>query len=621
MRRLLLLSVVAALAVLFVVPAGTVLADTSTGGLRITAIDTSEHPRTTVTVSAPREKVGRDLPAEAFELTERGEIRDVEIRELPAEERQVVLAIDTSGSMGAAPMEAAKEAATAFVRQLPSGARAAVVEFNNKPRLLSPMSSDTEGHAAAISRLSSGGGTALYDSIALSLDQFEGEHGHAIVVLSDGADTKSSTGLDGIADHVADSGASLYVVELQTPKGNNAILHRLALAGSGRVVSAADPDELTRLYDNIAAELRDNYMLTYRSHEVGRVEVRVTVDHPGGQAEVTRRVSLPSPPLVPFAPGVMASPWTLGVGATFMFAAAALLLATVLWPGEVRSLLARRRAWGMGASHSLPGMTTLANRATLVVERNLQKRGWTPSLNASLERAGITLRPGEFVVLCGSAAVAGLAIGIVLGGMLLGLLVVAAVGVLSLFGLRVLGERRRSKFGDQLGESLQLMSGSLRAGYSLLQAVDAVAHEADSPTAEEYRRIVVETRLGRDLQEALHAMDKRVGTEDFRWVVQAIAIHQEVGGDLAEVLDTVAGTLRERNQIRRQVKALSAEGKLSALILFVLPFGIAAFLAVVNPGYLSPLFEHWAGWAMIGMGTVLLTVGGLWLRKVVRIVF
>ena len=108
------------------------------------------------------------------------------------------------------------------------------------------------------------------------------------------------------------------------------------------------------------------------------------------------------------------------------------------------------------------------------------------------------------------------------------------------------------------------MAGSLRAGHSLLRAVDSVASEADAPTSEEFARIVNETRVGRDLNDALDEVAERMGSDDFTWVAQAIAIHREVGGNLAEVLDAVGHTIRERNAIRRQVKALAAEGKLSA---------------------------------------------------------
>ena len=181
--------------------------------------------------------------------------------------------------------------------------------------------------------------------------------------------------------------------------------------------------------------------------------------------------------------------------------------------------------------------------------------------------------------------------------------------------------RRQAAFADQLDDSLQLMASSLRAGHSLLRSVDSVSHEAEAPTSEEFARIVNETRVGRDLNEALDEVAERMGSEDFVWVAQAIAIHREVGGNLAEVLDAVGHTIRERNQIRRQVKTLAAEGKLSALVLMVLPFGVGGFLLVASPGYMTKFTDSLIGCGLLVVGAVLLVVGGLWLRKTVQVKF
>jgi tight adherence protein B len=187
--------------------------------------------------------------------------------------------------------------------------------------------------------------------------------------------------------------------------------------------------------------------------------------------------------------------------------------------------------------------------------------------------------------------------------------------------LKVRAGRRQAAFADQLDDSLQLMAGSLRAGHSLLRAVDSVSQEAASPTSEEFARIVNETRVGRDLNDALDEVAARMGSEDFVWVAQAIAIHREVGGNLAEVLDAVSHTIRERNAIRRQVKALSAEGKLSAIVLMALPFGVTGFISLTNPAYLARFTESFMGYALLATAGVMLLIGGLWLKKTVKIKF
>ena len=616
MRRLVLLLVVAALAV---APA-TAVAQDEPSALRVTAVDTSEHPEVTVRVSAPRDLVGASLSPGAFSLSEADQARDVRVEQVKGGELEVVLVIDVSGSMAGEPMAAAKAAAAGFLGEMPADTRIAVVAFDDTVRVASPMSADRDAHRAAIAALTPSGYTALYEGINAGLEQFSGETAQrAVVVLSDGGDNASSIALSDVTGRIIGAGTTLHVVELQTSDTEPEILDALSSVGYGQHIAVTDPQALSAVYGRIASDLRDSYVLAYTSQARGRVDLTVAVEHPGGRSEVTHRVSMPSAPVRPFAPGIFASPWILFVGIILMFGAFLFLLLSVLWPGEARSQLAgRARAAGAG---TLPGMGALASKATLVVEHNLERRGWSPSLNGSLERAGVNLRAGEYVVLSACAAIVAFAAGTVLLNVFIGLLAAGVTVILSVLSLKVLGDRRKAKFGDQLGETLQLMAGTLRAGYGLLQAIDAVAKESPSPTAEEFRRIVVETRLGRELDEALQAMDKRIGSEDFSWVVQAINIHHEVGGDLAEVLDSVAGTIRERNQIRRQVKALSAEGKLSAVVLYVLPFGVAGFISLTNPSYLSPLVTEPIGWVMLGVGAVLLTLGGLWLRKVVKIVF
>ncbi len=170
-----------------------------------------------------------------------------------------------------------------------------------------------------------------------------------------------------------------------------------------------------------------------------------------------------------------------------------------------------------------------------------------------------------------------------------------------------------------LPDTLQLMAGSLSAGYSMPQAVDTVVREGKPPISTEFNRALVETRLGVDLEDALDGIADRMASVDFTWVVMAIRIQREVGGNLAEVLTTVSATLRERERLRRQVQVLSAEGRLSAWILRMLPVVFALYLVIARPEYLEPLYTTVIGWIMIGGGVFLLAVGGFWLRKVVKV--
>ena len=298
---------------------------------------------------------------------------------------------------------------------------------------------------------------------------------------------------------------------------------------------------------------------------------------------------------------------------------ALLLVALVVVPaGPARVPLSRLDPAVAPQTSTLAGAGAAAGAA---VEKALVKQGRLASWSATLEGAGIAMSPPDLVLLVG---LLGLVSGAAFGLFFSPWLIVPGIALAPLVARLVVSlktSRRRGAFADQLDDSLQLMASSLRAGHSLLRAMDAVAQEAESPTAEEFARILNETRVGRDLGAALDELAERMGSDDFRWTAQAISIHREVGGNLAEVLDAVGTTIRERNAIRRQVKALSAEGKLSAIVLMALPFGIAAFIALTNPAYLAHFTESAVGWTMLAVALVLLVGGGLWLKKMVSIRF
>ena len=192
-------------------------------------------------------------------------------------------------------------------------------------------------------------------------------------------------------------------------------------------------------------------------------------------------------------------------------------------------------------------------------------------------------------------------------------------GLVPLLVMRVRIDRRRRAFMDQLPQTLQLLAGSLRAGYGLLQAIDTVVKEAADPTSTEFARVLTEARLGLPLEQALEGMAQRLESEDFHWVVLAIGIQREVGGNLAELLTTVADTMRNRAALRRQIRVLSAEGRISAWVIGLMPFFVAFALQILNPGYVGALLEEFAGILMLIVGGLLLVVGAIWLRRIVQI--
>ncbi len=263
----------------------------------------------------------------------------------------------------------------------------------------------------------------------------------------------------------------------------------------------------------------------------------------------------------------------------------------------------------------------LASRATAAVDRTLERSGRRSALEAKIEESGLLIGGGEAIVGLGAAAFVALLVGGILAGPMLGLVLVAVVLVAAYLVLGNLRDRRRARFAAQLHDLLQMVAGSLRAGHALTQAIESAATELGDPAGHELRRVLTEVRLGRDLSESLERMAARTHSEDFTWIVQAVRIHRDVGGDLADLLDRVAETIRARDHLRRQVASLSAEGRVSAIVLFILPIALTAMMTMSNPSYIGLLFTTGAGIVLLCIAVVLLTVGGLWLRHIVQSVY
>jgi tight adherence protein B len=252
--------------------------------------------------------------------------------------------------------------------------------------------------------------------------------------------------------------------------------------------------------------------------------------------------------------------------------------------------------------------------------RFADSRGFSERLDAELEAAAISLRSGEFVVVTIGAAFAGMIIGfLILKSPWLGLAAGAVAGAFPTVFLRLSLGRRAEKLREQLPDVLTIMASSLRAGHSFLQALDTTAKEIAQPAATEFQRVVAEIRLGRGAEEALEALSERVGSADFKWAVLAVNIQREVGGNLAEILDNVSDTLRERATMRRQIRVLTSEGRLSAWVLGIMPFGIGLYMFAVNKEYIMLLFTTKVGFVMVGFAGLMLVAGILWMRKIVDI--
>ena len=255
------------------------------------------------------------------------------------------------------------------------------------------------------------------------------------------------------------------------------------------------------------------------------------------------------------------------------------------------------------------------------LNRALEGRKVSADLSTQLARADLKVTVGEFLVL--QLVVA---LGLAVGGYFLFNTIVLAIlaAVIGWFAPRWFvsyrqGQRLRA-FSDQLGDSLNLMVNGLRSGYSVLQAMEAVSREMPSPISAEFARVVQEVQIGLPLEQALGNMLRRIKSDDLDLVITAINVQREVGGNLAEVLDVISFTIRERVRIKGEVRTLTAQGKYSGYVISLLPIGLALVLFCVNKPYVERLFTSgFCGWAMVVCGLLMIGTGFIAIQKIVTI--
>ena len=615
-------------AILLAVLAGPAAAQSGdSGALVLEGVDATKFPLVRAVVSGPA--VEGDLD-EAFVVEEDGEEVNADVIRLRSDELNVVVALDVSSSMTGEPLAEAKAAVAALLANLPDTVPVSVVSFGAGASVQSNFTADRDATMTAVNSLIAAGGTSLFDGINLGLAQLAAQGGTgALIVLADGGDSGNGATLEETTEKLVDSDVAVSFVGLRSEDFTPESLEAMTGPSDAELVVVDDSADFVSSFGDIGAGLGTSYEIRWRSSSDGEsadLEIALASD-PGQQLSRTFEHQ-PSAEFVPdvaldtrvvASPGLFGASWlpivaalSVSIGAAVLFLMMRNSEAALERRQERLADKDQRQAARKNALTDVQGR--LNDFSAHVLEAN--DRGRT--LDDTLDRAGLAVRSNEFVVFCAGVVLASLLLGVALFGIPYFLI----AGILPLIGipmfLKILTKRRRKKFVSQLGDTLQLMVGSLTAGYGLGQTLDSVAREADSPTAEEFSRVVMETRLGRSLEDALDAMSKRIQAPDFDWVVDAIKIQSSVGGNLSEIIDQVGETIRARIRIKRQVDALTAEGKISALVLFVLPFGLLGFITATNPDYIKPMFSGALGYTMLGIAAFMISMGGLWLKKLVN---
>ncbi|MGH2747730.1 MAG: VWA domain-containing protein [Actinomycetota bacterium] len=602
----------------------------------IRSVDAESFPKVSLTVS-----VGDKVATEEVTLEENGvAVESFDAVSLTESDNRVsvVLAIDVSGSMQGAPLSAAKTAASSFVRSMPEEIEVGIVTFADRPRVLLDLTTDHSAALESIRGLVAAGETALYDGVAAAAGLFSDEDQSNIVLLSDGGDTVSSASLKAATKAAGDAEAAVFSVGLESGEFDAEALRTMSSRTGGRYSPAATAD-LTGVYEELATELSGQFVVTYESVSEGGEELTLTVATAQGADTVlflAPEVEVPPAPkrIAPAAPGgpVLegAAGRAIALTATFLAVFGLMVMAFGSRARRKREEdLARRIESRVREHQEIAQPQSKEPRGPIewipvsvvhAAEKITENKEIKDKLDYRLERAGWPVAAAEFVALVGIASFGGMLVGIALmKNVVFALLMAGAGGAIPYIVLGFAVQRRSTKMQSQLADILMILASSLRAGHSFLQALDAVAKEIGGPGGQEFSRVVGEIRLGRKIEEALNDLAERVGSDDFEWAILAVNIQREVGGNLAEVLDTVAETIRERGVVRRQIQVLSAEGRLSIAILTALPFMVAIYMAFANPDYLGLLFSTRIGLAMVTVAAALMGVGLVWMRKVVKI--
>ena len=603
-----------------------VLPAAALAGLELKGVDTRDYPKVQLTIIADR--AAPDPPT----LTENGEPVSGVVAENLGRAKSVALAVDRSQSMEGPALDDAAAAAASFVGSKPGADRIGLVAFGSSAVALTDFSSATIDADTALRTLGvdEREGTALYDAIVLSAQALAAEPlpARVIIVLTDGRDVSSKASLDEAIAAARQSGAVVYPIAIESEQFSPAPLQRIARETGGTYFGAASSAALGAVYASIAAELQRTWRVEYftaaRPGEALTVEASLAGETAKARLEVPGSAeSFGEKPSSLLPSIVYESAWAaLLVGLITGFC---ILLAAVVAFSSPKGAWVRRRVKPHVAAHARAAKPSddrerLAAAAGLfeATENTFGHGRYWRKLQWTIERADLPLRTVEFVyIMLGCAFLAGMvaAVAALPSFVIVGFLLAGALAPYGFVAFK--GRKRLKAFENQLPDLLVTMAAALKAGHSFRMAMQNVVDEADEPAAKEFKRVLTETQLGRPMDQALTDMAERIGSKNFDFVINAVAIQRQVGGSLAGLFDMVADTVRQRQQFARKIKGLTAMGRMSAYTLVGLPFFIAFAISLLNRQYMEPLFHTSTGHKLIVIGLFMMTIGSLMLRKIV----
>jgi tight adherence protein B len=617
MRRILLIAAAAAL----LLPAG------ARAAVTIGPLDTTDYP--TLRVSA----VTSESAATAPTLRENGhKVEDLVAQSLGAR-RAMAIAIDRSRSMSGPALADAIAAAKVFLRTKNQDDEVALFSFSSRADQLTGFSSDPRDVAAALGglRADTESGTALYDTVVDAADALARDElpGRVLILVTDGHNASSSGTLDSAIAAARDVGVDVYPIGISSgSQFSPAALQRLAAATGGAYSAASPSSALVRVSHDLVRRLARTWELTYKTTVPPGERVRLALTQPGAGA-AQRTFVIPRDAGRPPRESIF-SKFFFHSGLGNVIAALVIglfvLVAVMHLLGARNIRRVQRRLEPHVPSADAARAEQKEHRRRFAVLGGLfsatdhafgRFSAWR-GLRTALERADSPLRPAEFFyIMVGAGAITGLVLlmfglpgFIALLGFLVGSVVPYAI-------LARKGNQRQKAFDDQLPDLLMTMGASLRAGHTFRQSMQACVKEAKEPASKEFRHVLLETGLGRSMDEALMDAARRLGSRNFDYVISVVSIQNEVGGSLANLFDMVSDAVRQRQQFSKKVRALTSMGRTSAYVLCGLPFFLLVLLSIINYQYMKPIFTTSTGKVLLVIALIGMAIGGVVLRKIV----
>ena len=510
----------------------------------------------------------------------------------------VVLVVDASGSMKGERLAAAIDASQRFLEIVPADDPIALVTFARSAKVIVNPTTDRQAVARAVASIRAGGDTALFDAVLKAIALTQAEDACTILLLADGEDTASSASRANATEAVRASHCTLNAVALRASGQTLRTLESLAAAGAGTAYGAFDATGIAAVFEESIA----------------------TPSPTQTTAGPTPAPTTPSPP-----PRSSTVPGAALGALALMVASGLFVLIYLLGDGSARS--ERRRMNRLIETYAIDraprteqSPTSMLGALQGLITPVLERGGRGDAMAQRLEGAEVARTPEEWVLIRVAASIMlGLALLLALRSPV-GALMGPALGWLAPSVWLDMKRRSRSKrFEEALPDALMLMASSLRSGFALDQAILSAADQSDSDVSSEFKRAVQEMRIGIPLEDALDRSAARVASADFHWVVTALRIQRRSGGNLAELLVTASKTVRQRAELAREVRALTAEGRMSAYVLMALPIGLFAFLMLTQPGYLAPMWSTPVGWALTAAAVIMLLIGWLLMQKMVKV--